>query len=95
LLQNGEILGVGCDVPAYKSPVTRRQLRQRRIGGQRALREDWFGSAIQRTKLYQPDFDVQRGLLVGFAYKRVDFTTYVFNPEVSRPTVVLAIGIRF
>ena len=58
---------------------------------------DWFrvGPAIQRTKLYRSDFDVQRGLLVGFAYKRVDFTTYIFNPEASRPTVVLSAGLRF
>jgi hypothetical protein len=58
---------------------------------------DWFraGAAIQRTKLYQSDFDVQRGLLVGVVYKRVDFTTYVFNPEASQPTVILAVGVRF
>jgi len=58
---------------------------------------DWFrvGSAIQRTKLYQSDFDVQRGFLVGFAYKRVDFTSYVFNPDASKPTVVLALGFQF
>jgi len=58
---------------------------------------DWFrvGSAIQRTKLYQSDFDVQRGFLVGFAYKRVDFTSYVFNPDASKPTVVLAVGFQF
>ena len=58
---------------------------------------DWFrvGPAIQRTKLYQSEFDVQRGVLVGFAYKRVDFTTYVFNPEASRPTVILAVGFSF
>lgn len=57
----------------------------------------WFrvGSAIQRTKLYQSDFDVQRGFLVGFAYKRVDFTSYVFNPDASKPTVVLAVGFQF
>ena len=58
---------------------------------------DWFrvGPAIQRTKLYQSGFDVQRGFLVGFAYKSVDFTTYVFNPDASRPTVVLAVGVSF
>lgn len=56
---------------------------------------DWFrfGLAVQRTKLYQSDFDFQRGFLVGFSYKRVDFTTYVFNPDASRPTIVLGLGV--
>jgi len=59
---------------------------------------DWFrfGLVVQRTKAYETDFDVQRGFLVGFSYKQVDFTTYVFNPDdESRPTVVLGIGLSF
>lgn len=58
---------------------------------------DWFrfGLVVQRTKLYQTDFDIQRGFLVGLAYKRLDFTTYVFNPDASRPTVVLGLGFSF
>ena len=37
---------------------------------------DWFrfGVVIQRTKLYETDFDIQRGALVGFSFKRVDLT---------------------
>lgn len=58
---------------------------------------DWFrfGLVVQRTKLYQTDFDVQRGFLVGLAYRKVNFTTYVFNPDASRPTVVLGVGLDF
>jgi hypothetical protein len=58
---------------------------------------DWFrfGLVVQRTKVYQTDFDVQRGFLVGFSYEGVDFTTYVFNPDASRPTVVLGFGLSF
>lgn len=58
---------------------------------------DWFrfGLVVQRTKLYQTDFDIQRGFLVGFSYKHVDFTTYVFNPDASRPTIVLGLGVSF
>ena len=58
---------------------------------------DWFrfGMVVQRTKLYQTDFDIQRGFLVGFTWKKVDFTTYVFNPDASRPTIVLGLGISF
>jgi hypothetical protein len=58
---------------------------------------DWFrfGLAVQRTKLYQTDYDIQRGFLVGFTFKRVDLTTYVFNPDASRPMIVLGIGVSF
>jgi hypothetical protein len=52
------------------------------------------GVAIQRTKVYQTDFDIQRGFLVGVSFGRVDFTTYVFNPD-DDPTVVLGFGIEF
>ena len=54
-----------------------------------------FGMVIQRTKLYKTDFDIQRGFLIGFSYKRMNFTGYVFNPDASRPTVVLAVGLGY
>jgi hypothetical protein len=58
---------------------------------------DWFrfGMVLQRTKLYQTEFEVQRGLLVGFTCKRVDFTAYVFDPGASQTTVVLSVGLGF
>jgi hypothetical protein len=58
---------------------------------------EWFraGLAIQRTKLYHTDLDIQRGFLVGFKYKKVDFTTYVFNLGWTDPTLVFAIGVQF
>jgi hypothetical protein len=58
---------------------------------------DWFrvGLVVQRTKLYQTDFDIQRGFLVGLSYRRVDFTTYVFNPDAHQPTIVLGLGFSF
>jgi hypothetical protein len=57
---------------------------------------DWlrFGLVIQRTKDYETDFDTQHGLLVGFTYKQLSFTTYVLNPE-DDPIVVLAVGVDF
>ncbi len=54
-----------------------------------------FGLAVQRTKAYHTDRDIQRGLLVGLSYKTVSFTTYVFNPDESRPTVVLSAIVNF
>jgi hypothetical protein len=58
---------------------------------------EWFrvGMVTQRTRAYQTDREVQRGLLVGFTYKRLDFTTYVFNPDDHKPTWVLALGLNF
>jgi hypothetical protein len=53
------------------------------------------GLVAQRTKAYHTDLDIQRGFLVGFAHKRVDFTTYVFNAGWTQPTVVLSLGFNF
>jgi hypothetical protein len=58
---------------------------------------EWFrfGMVTQRTRAYHTDRDVQRGLLVGFLYKKLSFTTYVFNPDESKPTIVLGAGVSF
>ena len=58
---------------------------------------DWFrfGLVGQRTRVYQTDVDIQRGLLVGFSYKEMDFTTYVFNLERDKPTWVFSAGVSF
>jgi hypothetical protein len=58
---------------------------------------DWgrFGLAGQRTRVYDTDREIHRGLLVGVAYKGVDLTTYVFDPDTDEPTVVVAVGVTF
>jgi hypothetical protein len=58
---------------------------------------DWFraGLAAQRTRAYKTDLDVQRGLLVSFARKKIDFTVHVFNAGWTDPTVILSIGVEF
>jgi hypothetical protein len=57
---------------------------------------DWFrlGAVVQRTKLYETNFDVQRGFLVGFSFKRLDLAAYVFNPD-DQPTFVFAVSVSF
>jgi hypothetical protein len=57
---------------------------------------EWLraGIAIQRTKAYQTKLDVQRGPFLGFDYKALDFTVYVFNVGWTDPTAVFALGIR-
>ncbi len=58
---------------------------------------DWFrfGLVGQRTRAYRTDVDIQRGLLVGFTYKKMDFTTYVFNLDQGKTTWVFAVGVNF
>ncbi len=42
---------------------------------------DWLsvGLSAQRTRLYQTDLDIQRGLLVGVSYKSFELRGYVYN----------------
>lgn len=58
---------------------------------------DWlrFGLVTQRTRAYQSDREVQRGLLVGASYRRLGMTAYVFNPDDSKPIVVISLGMSF
>ena len=58
---------------------------------------EWFraGLVAQRTRAFHTPLDVQRGLLAGFSYKQVEFTTYIFNIGWTDPTVVLEFGVSF
>jgi len=49
----------------------------------------------QRTRAYQADRDIQRGLLVGVTYRQLDVTAYVLNPDESTPTAVIALVLGF
>jgi hypothetical protein len=57
---------------------------------------EWFraGVAVQRTRAYASDLDVQRGPFVGFTYKAFDVAAYVFNPW-DDPSYVLALRFEF
>ena len=56
---------------------------------------DWlrFGLVTQRTRAYESDRDIQRGLLVGVSYRKLDFSAYYFNPDDEQPTFVIAVGL--
>ena len=54
-----------------------------------------FGVAAQRTRVYVTPLGVQRGPLVGYSRGNWQFTTYVFIPGASTPTVVLNLGRSF
>jgi hypothetical protein len=58
---------------------------------------DWlrFGIVTQRTRAYDSDRDIQRGLLLGVSYRRLNLAGYLLNPDESRPTFILALGADF
>ena len=58
---------------------------------------DWcrLGAVIQRTKLYETSFDIQRGVFLGVSYGRADVTAYYFNPGTSNAMFVLGFGVGF
>jgi hypothetical protein len=55
---------------------------------------DWFrfGLVTQRTRAYETDRDIQRGLLAGVSLSNLDLTVYYFNPDDSDATVVVGVG---
>jgi len=54
-----------------------------------------FGLVTERTRAYQTDREIQRGLLAGFSYGKLSATGYVFNPDDEKPTFVLAVVVTF
>jgi hypothetical protein len=58
---------------------------------------DWcqIGFVIQRTRAYETDRDIQRGFLIGISYRTLNLTTCVFNPDKSRPNMVVALEFTF
>ena len=39
----------------------------------------WLGISGQRTRLYETDLDIQRGLILGGGWKNLELTTYFYN----------------
>jgi hypothetical protein len=58
---------------------------------------DWLqlGLVAQRTRAYKTSLDVQRGFFVGFSWKSLSLTAYVFNPGWETPTFVSSLGVKF
>jgi hypothetical protein len=54
-----------------------------------------FGLVTQRTRAYRTDLDIQRGFLAGVSFKKLSVTAYIFNPDESKPTFVLATALEF
>ena len=55
----------------------------------------WFGISGQRTRLYQTDLDIQRGLLIGGGLKQWELTTYMYNLGFDDPFFLLTLSVSF
>jgi hypothetical protein len=53
------------------------------------------GLIVQRTRVFQTDREVQRGLIVGYTWRRAEFTLCLFNPDEDKPTGAFSVGFRF
>ncbi len=58
---------------------------------------EWLraGLAAQRTRAYQTDVDVQRGLTAGVTFKHLDIASYVLNLDRDKQTYILAVTVSF
>jgi len=58
---------------------------------------DWLsmGMSVQKTRIYEPDADIQRGLLVRATTKVVDVTGYFYSPLTKEPFFVLTLSKDF
>jgi hypothetical protein len=54
-----------------------------------------FGLVTQRTRAYQAERDIQRGVLAGVTFEQVSVTGYLLDPDKSHPTFVLTVALTF
>ncbi|MBL7857571.1 MAG: hypothetical protein JNM57_07770 [Cyclobacteriaceae bacterium] len=55
----------------------------------------WLGISAQRTRLYQTDLDIQRGLLIGGGFKNWELTGYLYNLGFDNPFILMALTANF
>ena len=53
-----------------------------------------IGVVVQHTHVYKSEREIQRGVLAGLSYQRVDLTGYLLNPD-HAPTVVIALSVNW
>ena len=53
------------------------------------------GLVTQRTRVYQTERDIQRGLLLGVSLKRLEAAVYFFNPGSDDHFAVVSLGVSF
>lgn len=55
----------------------------------------WLGISGQRTRLYQTDLDIQRGVILGGGIKNVELTTYTYNIGTNDFFLVITLSANF
>jgi hypothetical protein len=53
------------------------------------------GVVAQRTRAFETGVDVQRGLLIGFKWRKASLTTSVFEPGTDNQSVVVSAAVEF
>ena len=53
----------------------------------------WFGVSIQRTKLYDTDLEIQRGLLLGGGYRWFGLSGYLYNIGWDEPYGIITLTV--
>jgi hypothetical protein len=52
----------------------------------------WFGVSGQRTRLYQTDVEIDRGLILGAAYRNLQVTGYFYNVFTDNAFFILSLA---
>ncbi|ULQ57155.1 hypothetical protein KJS94_02950 [Flavihumibacter rivuli] len=55
----------------------------------------WFGITGQRTRAYQSELEIQRGVLTGFSWKQLSVTGYLFNPWMEGTFGIVSVAWAF
>ena len=55
----------------------------------------WFGISGQRTKLYESEVEIDRGLILGAAYRNFEITGYFYNAFTDDAFFMLALTTNF
>lgn len=55
----------------------------------------WFGISGQRTRVYDTDLEIERGLLLGGGYKNWELTGYLYNIGTDDAFVLLSLSASF
>lgn len=55
----------------------------------------WFGISGQRTRLYETDVEIDRGLILGVTYRNFEIIGYFYNPFTDDAFFMLALSTEF
>ena len=53
------------------------------------------GLSVQRTRVYQTEFDIQRGVFAALSLGPWQVSAYLFNPDADTPTLIIGAAFSF